>query len=110
MRRQHNERALLRATAARLSPLNYIGFHGVVLGQAKPVSARRGLQIPRLHPLPELPLVIAGERGGVLLRLVTEDVEDLRVQLVLRQGNEDVGLGQRPLLPRATIRPRVWLL
>src|SRR6266404_877785 len=109
-RRQHNEQALQRATASRLSALNYIGFHRVVLGQSEPVGARRRLEIPRLDPLPELALVVAREGGSVLLRLVAEDGEDLRVQLVLGQRHEDVGLGKRPLLPRATIQPQLGSL
>src|SRR5712691_5225770 len=96
LRRQHNEQALRCATAVELTALNYIGFHRVVLRQPQPVGARRGLQIPGLHPLPELALVVAGEGRRVLLRLMAENGEDLRVQLVLRQRHEHIRFGERP--------------
>src|SRR6266567_264642 len=73
LRRQHNGLAGRGATAVWLRSLNYIGFHRVILRQSQPIGPRRSLEIARLHALPELPLVIAGEGRGVLLRLVAED-------------------------------------
>src|SRR5216117_352090 len=110
LRRQHNGLAGRGATAVWLRSLNYIGFHRVILRQSQPIGPRRSLEIARLHALPELALVVAGEGRGVLLRLVAEDGEDLRVQLVLRQRNENVRFGERPFLPGAAIQPDLGLL
>ena len=58
-----------------------------------------------LDALPELAVVLTREGRRVLLRLVLEDRLDLEPQLLLRQRHEHVGLGDRPLLPRAAVEP-----
>src|SRR5690349_3821687 len=65
--------------------LHHVGFHREILRQPEPIRPRRRLDVTCFHPLPELPVVVrAGERRGVLLRLMLEDREDLGAQLVLR--------------------------
>src|SRR5947208_3244292 len=66
LRRQHNGLAGRGATAVWLRSLNYIGFHRVILRQSQPIGPRRSLEIARLHALPDLPLVSAGERRAAL--------------------------------------------
>src|SRR2546429_272249 len=91
-----------------LSCDNAVGLHREVLRQAQPVGARRGFQVARFDPLPELAVVVpARERRGVLLRLMLEDREHLGPQLVLGQRHQDVRLREGPLLPRAAVQPHL---
>src|ERR671935_1636284 len=82
-----------------------VRFHREVLGEPEPVERRRGLLVPVLDALPELAVVVAGEGGRVLLRLVLEDRLDLEPQLLLRHRHEPRRLRHRPLLPRAAVEP-----
>src|SRR4029077_2979460 len=67
-----------RSSLCLLRCENAVGFHREILGQPQPVGPRRGLQIPRLDPLPELAFVVrAGEGRRVLLGLMLENREDL---------------------------------
>src|SRR2546430_13230057 len=91
-----------------LSCDNAVRLHREVLRQAQPVGARRGFHVARFDPLPELAVVVpARERRGILLRLMLEDREHLRPQLVLGQRHQDVRPGERPLLPRAAVQPHL---
>ena len=68
-------------------------------------TSARGRLVALLDALPELALVDAGERRAILLALVLEDRADLEPQLLLRHRHQEVGLGHRPLLPRAAVEP-----
>src|SRR5882672_8292562 len=82
-------------------------LHGEVLRQPQLIhQVRRGL-VALLDSLPELALVDAGEGRPVLLALVLEDRADLPPQLLLGEGDEDVGVRDRPFLPRAAVIPDV---
>src|SRR5580765_5089804 len=82
-------------------------LHREVLRQPQPVDGLRRLAVPFLDPLPELALVDARERRAVLLALVLEDGADLDPQLFFGHGHEEIGLSDRPLLPRAAVEPHL---
>src|SRR5689334_1748172 len=73
-------------------------LHGEVLGQAELVNEARGRLVPLLDALPELALIDTGKGRPILLALMFEDGADLETQLFFREGNEEVGLGDRPFL------------
>ena len=84
--------------------LHDIRFHREVLRQAELVEQVGGVLVARVDALPEFAVVLAGEGRRVLLRLVLEDRLDLEPQLFLRHRYEPRGLGDAPLLPRATCK------
>src|SRR6266566_3656222 len=98
--RRHHFRFDRRAPAP-----NDVRLHREIFGEAEPVDPLRGVAVPLLDALPELPVVLAREGSAILLTLVLEDCHLLRPQLVLRQWDQHVGLGYLPLLPGAAIVP-----
>src|SRR6266550_3504598 len=92
-----------RSTAATY----HVRLHREILGKTEPVYAVSGAAVPLLHPLPEFAIVLTRKRRSVLLTLVLEDRHLLRPQLVLRQRDQHVGLGDLPLLPGAAIVPHL---
>src|SRR5215218_317959 len=100
--------AMSSALMVRATSLDDISLHREVFGEAEAVELLRRPLVARLHPLPELPLVVAaGEGRRVLLRLVLEDRLDLESQLLLRQRHQPGRLVDRPLRPRAAVEPHV---
>src|SRR5690606_35043105 len=86
-------------------PAHDVALHCEILGKPELVDTRSGRRVALLHPLPELAVVVAREGRAVLLALVLEDREDLELQLVLRERDEHVGLGDGPLLPGTAVVP-----
>src|SRR5213596_2873592 len=104
-------REAARASASRGAvTIHHVRLHGEILGQAQAVRPRRRFDVAGLDPLPELAIVVAaGERRGVLLGLVLEDGEDLRPQLILREGHQHVRVRDGPLLPGSAVQPDLRL-
>src|SRR5690606_17250428 len=84
---------------------DHIRLHRKVLREPQPIHDTRGVLVPFLDTLPELAVVDPREGGLVLLALMAEDRHDLTPELLSGEGDEDIGFGDRPLLPGAAIVP-----